>query len=149
MGRDTCRLPERCLDCEYTTNGRIVVSYAILCTRAIVLYVNSVSAPTLHVQDRSWEEVAARSSAALGRCEGGSLHVPPTILSSRILNQVRLSPIPQSGLNTHTSMPTYLAFPLPFLFASSCGHCTKHLSTTLLSIVPLKLIFFTLAQDST
>ena len=54
---------------------------------------------------------------------------------------------PYSSLQT--SIPTYFAFPVPFFFASSCGHCTKHLSTTLLSMFPLKLIFFTRAQDST
>lgn len=55
--------------------------------------------------------------------------------------------VPNDAL--HTSIPTYFALPVPFLLASSCGHCTRHLSTTLLSMVPLKLIFFTLAQDST
>ena len=81
-------------------------------------------------------------SAVIGRWWRGSLR--PTVASNDPQSVQGLS-----KFKAQTSMPTYLAFPLPFLFASSCGHCTKHLSTTLLSMVPLKLIFFTLAQDST
>jgi hypothetical protein len=82
--------------------------------------------------------------------QGGNDTVAPSnTLIGCFPNQAQRSSTSWSHLDTHTSMPTYLAFPLPFLFASSCGHCTKHLSTTLLSIVPLRLIFFTLAQDST
>jgi hypothetical protein len=99
MGRDTCALPERCLDCGYTTNGRIVVSYVILCTRANVLYVNSASAPmhtSLRVQGRFGSTVLlVRVSSPREMTRRAA---PSTILSSMILDQVRQPSNPQFRL---------------------------------------------------
>lgn len=54
-----------------------------------------------------------------------------------------------AAAHAQTKTPMYCDLPLPPLLASSCGHCTKNRSTTLLSKFPLRLSFFTRAKLST